>query len=176
MITTFLVEHPWLTTAALLLAVTVGPLLGSWLIGRPGLALWLGVLSLLPVVALTLVPTNRDLVVGCASEWSFPTLGAVELMANLVLFVPPALLFGVALRRPLLVLVGASATSALIEVLQAFATALGRSCSTNDWLYNTLGAALGAAIAVAALRARGATRAHGAASPLQEGLGRGEDR
>jgi hypothetical protein len=89
--------------------------------------------------------------------------GAVELMANLVLFVPPALLFGVALRRPLLVLVGAGATSALIEVLQAFATVLGRSCSTNDWLYNTLGAALGAAIAVAALRARGATRARGRA-------------
>lgn len=89
--------------------------------------------------------------------------GAVELMANLVLFVPPALLFGVALRRPLLVLVGAGATSLLIEVLQAFATVLGRSCSTNDWLYNTLGAALGAAIAVAVLRGRGATRARGTA-------------
>lgn len=118
---------------------------------------------MLPVVALTLVPTSRDLVVGCAAEWSFPKLGAVELMANLVLFVPPALLLGVALRRPLLVLVAASATSALIEVLQAFATALGRSCSTNDWLYNTLGAALGAAIALAALRARRETRARRAA-------------
>lgn len=98
--------------------------------------------------------------------------GAVELMANLVLFVPPALLFGVALRRPLLVLVGAGATSALIEVLQAFATVLGRSCSTNDWLYNTLGAALGAAIAVAVLRGAGSD-----ASPRHSqsgsGLGRG---
>lgn len=157
-------EHPWLTSVALLLAVTVGPLLGYWLVERPRLALSLGLLSVLPVVALTLVPTSRDLVVGCAAEWSFPRLGAVELMANLVLFVPPALLFGVALRRPLLVLVAASATSALIEVLQAFATALGRSCSTNDWLYNTLGAALGAAIAGAALRARRATRAQRAAS------------
>lgn len=130
--------------------------MGYWLVERSLLARWLGVLSLLPVVALTLMPTSRDLALGCAAEWSFPTLGAVELMANLVLFVPPALLFGVALRRPLLVLGAASATSALIEVLQAFATALGRSCSTNDWLYNTLGAALGTAIAVAALRARGA--------------------
>lgn len=147
-----------------MLAVTVGPLLGYWLVERPRLALWLGLLSVLPVVALTLVPTSRDLVVGCAAEWSFPKLGAVELMANLVLFVPPTLLFGVALRRPLLVLVRASAASALIEVLQAFATTLGRSCSTNDWLYNTLGAVLGAVVAVAALRARRATRAQAAGS------------
>ena len=76
MISTYLVEHPWLTTVALLLMVTVGPLLGYWLVGHPRLALWLGFLSLLPVLALTLVPTSRDLAVGCATEWSLPTLGA----------------------------------------------------------------------------------------------------
>lgn len=151
MITTFLVEHPWLTTVALVLLLTAGPALAWWLAERPRLATGLGLLSLLPVAALTLVPTDRDLAVGCATEWSFPTLGAVELMANVVLLVPPTVLLGVALRRPLLVLVAASAGSALIEVVQAFVTALGRSCSTNDWLSNTLGAVLGTAIATLAL-------------------------
>lgn len=125
-ISTYLVEHPWLTTVGLLRAVIGGPLLGYWLITRPRLATRLGLLSLLPVVALTLVPTRRDLAVGCAAEWDFPTLGAVELMANVMLFVPPVLLLGIALRRPFVVLFGASATSALIEVVQAFVTALGR--------------------------------------------------
>ena len=151
MITTVLVEHPWLTTVALVAAVVVGPVVGYRLIDRPHLATWLGLASLLPVAALTLSPTERDLERGCAVEWALPTLAAVELMANVVLFVPPALLFGVAVRRPLMVLVGASAASALIELIQAIAVALGRSCSTNDWLSNTLGAALGTAIAASAL-------------------------
>ncbi|CAN5560893.1 hypothetical protein BH10ACT10_BH10ACT10_17360 [soil metagenome] len=151
MITTFLVEHRWITTVTLVAIVALGPGVGYWLVDRPRAARALGVASLLPVAALTLAPTSRDLAVGCATEWDFPTLGAVELMANLVLFVPPALLFGVAVRRPLVVLLAASLLSALIEVTQAFVTALGRSCSTNDWLSNTLGAALGAAIAALAL-------------------------
>ena len=153
-ITTFLVEYPWLTTVALLVAVTLGPLLGYWLIERPVLALWLGVLSLLPVVALTLVPTGRDLAVGCAAEWSFADAGgggADGQSRPLRAAGPP-----VRCRSPPTAARARrrSATSALIEVLQAYATVLGRSCSTNDWLYNTLGAALGAAIAVAALGAR----------------------
>ncbi|MDT9591481.1 VanZ family protein [Nocardioides zeae] len=151
MITTVLVQHPWLTTVALVASVVVGPVVGYCLVGRRRLATWLALISLLPVVALTFSPTGRDLAVGCAVEWDFPTLGAVELMANVVLFVPPTLLLGVALRRPLVVLVGASATAALIELLQAVATPLGRSCSTNDWLSNTLGAALGVAIAGVAI-------------------------
>ncbi len=89
---------------------------------------------------------------GCATEWSPPTFGAVEPMANLVLFVPPALLIGIGFRRPLVALLAASMVSGLVEVTQAFVTVLGRSCSTNDWLANTLGAALGAAIATLVLR------------------------
>ncbi|NPD04380.1 VanZ family protein [Nocardioides sp. zg-1308] len=150
-IATVLVEHRWLTTTALVLLVVLGPAVGYWLTDRPRLAGAAALLSLVPVAALTLVPTSRDLAVGCAVEWATPSLGAVEPMANLVLFVPPALFLGVALRRPIAVLVGASAVSALIELAQAFLTGLGRSCSTNDWLSNTLGAALGAGLAVAAL-------------------------
>ncbi len=151
MITTLLVEHPWLTTVTLLALVGLGPLVGAWLIPRPRPARWLGIAALVPIVVLTLVPTSRSLEVGCAVEWSLPTLGAVELMANVVLFVPAVLLLAVASRRPIVVLLGASATSALIELVQAVVPALGRSCSTNDWLSNTLGAVLGACLAAVAL-------------------------
>lgn len=154
MITTFLVEHPWLTTVAFVALVLVGPVLGHWLTGRPRVALALGLVSLLPVAVLTLVPVERDLDVGCAAEWALPTFGAVELMANVVLFVPVALLLTVAVGRPLVVAVAASAGSAGIEVLQAFVPALGRSCSTNDWLSNTLGAVLGATLGAAAVWSR----------------------
>lgn len=151
MITTLLVEHPWLTTVTFLALVGLGPLVGTWLVARPRLGAWLGIAALVPIVGLTLVPTSRALEVGCAVEWSLPTFGAVELMANVVLFVPAVLLLAVASRRPIVVLLGASATSALIELVQAMAPALGRSCSTNDWVSNSLGAVLGAGLAAVAL-------------------------
>jgi glycopeptide antibiotics resistance protein len=151
-ITTFLVEHPWITTVALIAVLVIGLVASFWLVERPRFATWLGLVSLFPIAALTLVPANRSLAAGCATEWQFPTLGAVELVANVVLFIPPALLLGVSVRRPVLVLVGASIGSGLVEVFQASVTALGRSCSTNDWLANTLGSALGAAIAALAIR------------------------
>ena len=151
-ITTYLVEHPWLTTAALLISVTGGPALALAVAARRRLAMWLGVGALVPVAALTLFPTSRQLEVGCVAEWTLPTLPAVELMANVVLLILPVLLLGVATRRPLVVFLGASGASAAIETLQAFATALGRSCSTNDWLANSVGAALGAVLAWAVMR------------------------
>lgn len=151
MITTILVEHRWITTVALVGLVLLGPVAAHLLAPRPRLAGWLGALSLVPVAALTLVPTTRDLAVGCAAEWSLPTLGAVELMANVVLFVPPVALIAVAARRPVSVLIAASIGAALIETAQAFVTVLGRSCSTGDWLSNTCGAVLGAVIAGVAL-------------------------
>lgn len=151
MISTFLVEHPWITTVALAASVMLGPIAGYWLVGRPRHNKWLAIAALAPVALLTLAPTRRSLDVGCAVEWSFPRLGAVELMANVVLFVPVVLLFGVLIGHPVLVLLGASLTSGLIELFQAVVPALGRSCSTNDWLSNTLGSALGAALAAMAL-------------------------
>ncbi|WP_199424752.1 VanZ family protein [Actinotalea solisilvae] len=160
MLSTALVERPWLTTAALLALVVLGPVVGAWLAPRPRVTRLLLALALVAVAALTLVPTGRELAVGCAVEWAVPTLGAVEVMANVVLFVPVALLAGVLTRRPLVVLLAASGASLLLEVLQAFATGLGRSCSTNDWLANTLGALLGTVLAAVALRlARPALRA-----------------
>jgi len=45
-----------------------------------------------------------------------------------------------------------SGASAGLEVLQALVPTIGRSCDTNDWLSNTIGAVIGAVIASAALR------------------------
>lgn len=143
MITTVLVEHPWLSPTALLLLVVVGPIVGAWLSARPRLASAATVLSLVPVVALTLVPVDRELFSRCEVAWTLPTPGRVELAANVVLLVAPALLAAVASRRPALAVLGASLLSAAIETLQAVVPALGRSCSTDDWLSNTVGAVIG---------------------------------
>lgn len=151
MLSTILVEHPWLTTTTLVALVVVGPLLGAWLVGRQRTTGVLLALALLVVAALTLVPTSRDLERGCWVEWTVPTPGAVELVANVILFVPVVLLLGVLLQRPLLALLMASAGSLLVETVQALAPALGRSCSTDDWFSNTIGAALGAVLAAVAL-------------------------
>lgn len=87
-----------------------------------------------------------------------PTVGRVELAANVVLFVAPALFAAVATRRPALAFVAASVLTALIETVQALVPAIGRSCSTNDWLSNTIGAAIGVMLAVIALRLAGPVR------------------
>ena len=39
-----------------------------------------------------------------------------------------------------------------VEALQALLTGIGRSCDTDDWWCNTLGAVIGAALAWVALR------------------------
>lgn len=151
MITTILVEHPWWLPTAFAVLVVAGPVLGSRLTGRPRTVWGLVAAALVPVVVLTLAPTDRDLSVSCETAWSLPTVGRVELAANVVLFVAPVLLAGVATRRPLRVLAAASGLSAVIEAIQALAPALGRSCSTDDWLSNTIGAGVGAALGVLAL-------------------------
>ncbi|SEB87689.1 VanZ like family protein [Nocardioides exalbidus] len=151
MITTFLIAHTWLTTVALVALVVLGTPLAAWLATRPRAAYVLAAVAALPIAVLTLWPTDRDLPVGCAQEWSVPTLGRVELVANVVLFVAPVLFLAVALRRPVLAVLVGSTASFGIEAFQAFVTALGRSCSTNDWLSNTIGSVLGGVLAAVAL-------------------------
>jgi glycopeptide antibiotics resistance protein len=152
MITDVLVEHPWLSPLALALMVLLGPLVGRSLLTRPRLTWLLTGLSLLPVVLLTLIPVDGALVARCAIQWALPTPGRVELMANVVLFVAPVLLAGLATRRPVLMLLAGSGLSAIVEVFQAVVTAIGRSCDTNDWLSNTIGSAIGAGLAILTLR------------------------
>lgn len=152
MLSTILVEYPWLTSAAFFMLVLLGPIAGAWLVPRPFVTRMALALSIVTLTLLTLIPTTRAPSVGCAIEWALPSFGAVELMANVILFAPVALVAGIATKRPLVALLIASGAAAAIEVVQAIIPALGRSCSTNDWLSNTLGAALGALLAVAAMR------------------------
>lgn len=159
MITDFLLEHRWLMPAVLAVLVLGGPPVAAWLAGRRRLLWSLTGLSLLPVAALTLTPVDRELYGTCEIAWMLPTPARVELFANLVLFVAPVLLAGVATRRPIAVLVAASALSAVIEGVQALAPAIGRSCDTTDWLSNTIGAMIGAALAAIALRRGSASSA-----------------
>jgi len=151
MIADVLIQYKWLATAALVLFVAVGPFVGAVLARHPRLAWLLTGLTLLPVAALTLVPVRRELYDVCTVQWSLPTFGRVELMANVVLFVLPVLFAGVASKKPLLMLLAASALSIVIEVFQALVPVIGRSCDTNDWLNNTIGAAVGAVLAIVAL-------------------------
>ena len=152
MITNLLIEHPWMSPTALVLLVVLGPILGRWLVARPTVAWWLLGISLLPIAAATLSPVDRRLEEFCVVQWALPTPSRVELMANVVLFVPPALLLAVATRRPLLALFLGAGLSAAIELVQAFVPAIGRSCDTTDWTSNTIGAAIGAALGWVALR------------------------
>jgi len=157
-ITTVLVEHPWLSPTALVLLITLGPLVGRLVADRPGTAWLLTGLGALAVLVLTVLPADRRASERCEVAWTLPTVGRVELAANVVLFVAPALFASVATRRPVLVLTAASLLSALIETVQALVPAIGRSCSTNDWLSNTIGAAIGVSLAVIALRLAGPRR------------------
>lgn len=164
MITDVLVQYPWLAPAAFAALVILAPALGAGLVRQPRIAWVLAGLSVLPVLAVTLVPVQRELFARCTFQWALPTPGRVELFANVLLFVAPVLLAGVASRRPALTAAVGSGVSALIEAVQALLPALGRSCDTNDWLSNTIGAAVGGLLAVAALVI--ARRSRTARSPL----------
>ena len=151
MLSTVLVENPWLIPVGLLVLLLAGPAAGALLVSRPRLTACLLFVAVLAVAVLTLTPTVREMTRTCTIEWSWPVLGAVETAANLILFVPITLLAGVLTRRPWLTVLVTSGASALVEAGQALAPALGRSCSTNDWWFNTLGAVLGALLALVAL-------------------------
>lgn len=151
MISTFLVEHPWTVQSAFVLLVALSPFVGQMLTRRRRLALALAAVSLLPLLALTFVPTGRQLDAGCTVQWMLPTWGGVEALANVVLFAVPVLLLGAALGRPVAAFLAGTTLSALIEATQAVATVLGRSCDTTDWLANTIGSGLGALLAAVAL-------------------------
>jgi VanZ family protein len=164
-ISTVLVGHPWLPPTALALLVLFGPFVGWWLTAPPWIARWLTAAALLPVAMLTLVPVDRQLSMRCEVAWSIPTVGRVELAANVVLFVAPVLLASAATHRPILAGVAASGLSAAVEAIQALIQALGRSCSTNDWLSNTIGVVIGALLGWLALRPAHATLPHARSSP-----------
>lgn len=151
MIGDLLVEHRWVAPLGLAAVVVAGPVVGRSLVGRRCVAWWCTAGAVAAVVVLTLVPAHRAVDAGCVVQWSLPTPGRAELFANVVLFVPPVLLGVVAAQHPLLALAAGSAGSAAIEATQAIVE-LGRSCDTNDWSANTIGALIGAVLGLCALR------------------------
>lgn len=151
MLATFLVHYPWITPLLLLCLVVASPVLGQWLLPRRQLTGALGLASAIAVLAIVFTPTGRELTVGCAVEWTIPLPSAVEPFANVALFAPVAYLGALLTRRPGMVAGIAVGASALIEATQGLLPVLGRSCSTGDWVANSIGALLGAGLGWIAL-------------------------
>jgi len=173
MITNFLMDNSALVPIALALLVVVCLTLGYWL-RRNSRALWaLAGLSMLPVVALTLVPTAGRAYEFCAVQFAMPTWGTVELLANVALFFPPVFFAALATRRPLPMLAAGTATSAAIELIQALIPAIGRACDTNDWAMNTTGALTATLTAQATLALAGRATRKGHAGAGDHGRGSG---
>ncbi|BAJ73001.1 glycopeptide antibiotics resistance protein [Microbacterium testaceum StLB037] len=125
----------------------------AWILHRLRLRVALFVLSglaLLAVAGLTLLPDGEPSDGGCTVQFSVPLQG-IDTLANVAMMLPLALFLGVATRRPVLVIGAVSALSAAVETVQALVPALGRRCDTDDWLMNTVGAAVGGLAALAIL-------------------------
>lgn len=154
MITQFLLEYRPLVPAGLLLTAVLCVAIGylSLRSRRYGTRLlWaLSALSLLALLALALIPSGNDPQgdLLCVVQFSLPTLGAIELLANVAVFVPLAYFATLATRRPLLTLAAGSALSVGVEGVQALVPALGRACDTDDWLMNTIGVVAGVLLAL----------------------------
>lgn len=163
MISTFLVEHATLVRIGFWVAVAAATVL-AWVLHRFRLRrvlLCLSAVALVAVLALTLLPDGaRPGGVTCTAQLSVPFQG-IDTLANVAMLLPLVLFLGTATNRPLTVLTGAVALSAVIEVVQALAPVLGRRCDTNDWFMNSVGAVLGAVIAlvICAITRRGRTTA-----------------
>jgi hypothetical protein len=114
--------------------------------------LWaLVALSMVPVVALTLTPVSGRVFVVCVFQFSMPTFGSVELLANVALLFAPVYFAALATRRPLSMLSAGVVLSAAIEAVQALLGDIGRSCDTNDWVMNSAGAVVAALLAWATM-------------------------
>lgn len=149
MISTTLAEHASVVRALFWVAVAASAMLG-WLLHRSGRQRALCVLaavSLAGPLALTVSPSGGRASAFCAVQISVPFQG-IETLANVAMLLPLTLFAALWVRRPLVVFGAVSGLSAVIELLQAFVPALGRACDTNDWFMNTVGAAIGALLAV----------------------------
>ena len=150
MISTFLVEHAPLVRIGFWVGIAAATLL-AWVLHRLRLRrvlLGLSAVAVVAVLVLTLLPDGtRPGGITCTVQFSVPFQG-IDTLANVAMLLPLVLFLGTATNRPLTILTGAVALSAVIEVVQALAPVLGRRCDTDDWAMNTVGAVLGAVIAL----------------------------
>jgi glycopeptide antibiotics resistance protein len=152
MIAVFLIENPLLVPVLVLVIAIVCTGIGYLLHRARRLrTLWtLTALSIVPVVALTLVPTptrRMDDIPLCTLDVTVPTLTSVEMVANVGLLFPLVYFAALVTRRPLLILAAGVTLSAGIETIQALVRSLGRACTTSDWAMNSAGAACAALLA-----------------------------
>jgi len=152
-IATFLYEHARLAPTVFLILLAGCVLMGTILLRTgnrgPRVLGGLALLAVLAVIPLTFLPGElRRSDVFCTVQFAWPAWGAVETLANIALLLPAVFFLTLLVRRPVLIVLVASACSAGIELIQAFLPALGRACDTNDWEMNTIGAVVGALLAV----------------------------
>ena len=150
MISTLLVEYAFFVPIGFLLLLIGCILLGSFLLrdgsrGQRALTA-LALMSALPVLLLTLLPSGDPVETFCAVGFAWPTLRGVETLANIALLLPAVFFLTLRFRRPIIIAVGASTLSAFIELVQALLPVIGRACDTTDWQMNTIGAIVGALI------------------------------
>lgn len=152
MLSTILVTVPWLAFAVLVAVIVVAPVAGLALVARPRTTTALLCAALVIVAGLTLYPEGaRSATVSCAVQWPYLAPTAVESTANILLFVPVSFLAGLRWRHPVVAILGASALSAVVEIVQALVPAIGRACDTSDWITNTIGTVIGGLLALATL-------------------------
>jgi glycopeptide antibiotics resistance protein len=148
-ISTLLAENPTLVRILFVVVVASSTVIG-WLLHqsrRSSALLILATISLVGTLALTLSPSSGFATAFCTVQFSVPFQG-IDTLANVAMMLPLTLFAALRLGRPLPVFAAVSCLSALIELLQALVPTLGRACDTNDWFMNTIGAALGAVLAV----------------------------
>jgi hypothetical protein len=154
-LSTLLVQVPWLAFSALIAVIVIGPFAGVWLTRHPRATVTLLVVAIVGVVALTLYPGGTPgPSVACTVGLPYLAPTAVESIANILMFVPVAFFAALRYQRPVLAVLGATAFSALIEVVQALVLGIGRACDTSDWITNTIGAVIGGGLATVALARR----------------------
>lgn len=153
MAATLLAQNPSLARAGFVLLLLAAPTVAGWLRSRPRAAWTLVAVSAAVVVALTLLPDGQRPGTVCELAFSPRELLRIEPLANIILFVPGALALTAATRRPWAALALGAGASAVIEALQGAIPAIGRSCTSTDWVANTVGAGLGAALAAAGILA-----------------------
>jgi hypothetical protein len=150
-ISTVLAEYPWLARIGIVGALISAPFVARWLLPRQRMAWVLVAVAGTAIAALTLLPDGTRTVAGCELEFSPAELFGVEPLANIVLFLPFTLALTVATGRPLPSFLAGLSLSLVIELMQWAVPAIGRSCTSTDWVANSLGAGFGAALAVLGL-------------------------
>ena len=147
MAASLLAQNPELARAGIVVLLLAAPTVAGWLRSRSRVAWALVLWSVVLLAALTLLPAAPKADMTCELAFAPRDLLRIEPLANIILFVPLTLALTAATRRPWTAFLVGAGASAMIELLQFGVPMIGRSCTSTDWVANTVGAGLGAALA-----------------------------